>query len=219
MANDIIELRNITKIYKNGKIETPVLHGLNMTIKQQEFVAICGTSGCGKTTLLNIIGCVDMPSDGEYKIDGEIVDYKNRKKLEYYRKEMFSFIFQDFALMDKFTVEENIEMPLIAKGISRKQRKKLISHGIELVGIAECINKLPSQLSGGQQQRVAIARAVAMGNPIVLADEPTGALDEDNSNKLMDIFRLMVDDGHTIIMVTHDTRLSHKADRVIELQK
>lgn len=190
--SNILELRNITKIYKKGKHESRALNNISISVEKGEFVAVCGTSGCGKSTLLNIIGCVDVPNNGEYIINDEAVDYKNIKKLEYYRKEMFSFIFQDFALMDKYTIEENIEMPLIAKGIPKKQRKQLIERGIELVGLDESLKKLPFELSGGQQQRVAIARAVAMGNPIILADEPTGALDEDNSNRLLDIFRLMI---------------------------
>ena len=217
--NSILQLKNITKIYKKGNIESQALCNLGLCVNKGEFIAVCGASGCGKSTLLNIIGCVDEPTSGEYKINGETVVYKNRRKLEEYRKNMFSFIFQDFALMDRYTIEENIEMPLIAKGISRKQRKILVSRGIEMVGVDESLKKYPSEISGGQQQRVAIARAIAMGNPIILADEPTGALDEANSANLMNIFKMMIGEGHTIVMVTHDMSLAHKTDRIVELKK
>lgn len=151
-------------------------------------------------------------------MDGNIIDYKRHGVIEDYRKEKFSFIFQNFALMERYTIYENIEMPLIAKNIRRKKRRVLIEQSVKDVNLNEPLYKYPSELSGGQRQRVAIARTLAMGNPIILADEPTGALDEKNATMLMDIFLGLKQKGNTIIMVTHNRMLAECADRIIEME-
>lgn len=212
----MIELKNITKIYNRRNMNTCALSNLSLAIEDGAFVAVCGASGTGKSTLLNIIGCIDAPTEGDYYIDGKKVEYKNRAQVETYRKEKFSFIFQNFALMDRYTIYENIEMPLIAKNIKRKRRKTLIQESIEQVGLEEPLYKYPHEISGGQQQRVAIARTLAMGNPIILADEPTGALDEQNAEQVMQLFLALKAHGNTIIMVTHNLRMAAYADRIIE---
>lgn len=214
----MIELKNITKIYNRKNMNTCALSNLNLVIEDGEFAAVCGASGTGKSTLLNIIGCIDAPTEGDYYIDGKKVEYKNRAQVEAYRKEKFSFIFQNFALMDRYTIYENIEMPLIAKNIKRKRRKALIKESIEQVGLEEPLYKYPHELSGGQQQRVAIARTLAMGNPIILADEPTGALDEKNAEQLMQLFLTLKAHGNTIIMVTHNLKMAAYADRIIKFE-
>lgn len=214
----MIELRHISKIYGDKNSFTAALEDINLTIEAGEFIAICGESGTGKSTLLNIIGCIDKPTSGEYLLDGNIIDYNRHGVIEDYRKEKFSFIFQNFALMERYTIYENIEMPLIAKNIRRKKRRELIEQSVKDVNLNEPLYKYPSELSGGQRQRVAIARTLAMGNPIILADEPTGALDEKNATMLMDIFLGLKQKGNTIIMVTHNRMLAECADRIIEME-
>ncbi len=215
----MIQLKGISKVYKTKNYETIALGDVNIDIKKGEFVAVCGASGTGKSTLLNIIGFMNKPSSGKYYFEGNEVNYSHDKSMEENRKNKISFIFQNFALMDKYTLYENIEMPLIAKNIKRKERRKLIEESVELVNLREPLNKFPSEISGGQQQRVAIARALAMRNPTILADEPTGALDEKNSEDLMDIFKLLKDKGSTIIMVTHNMKMAEYADRIIQIEK
>lgn len=214
----MLELKNVTKIYKGKAEDTLALNGVNLTIADGEFAAVCGASGTGKSTLMNILGCVDKPTGGEYYIDGCRLDYKNRRQIETYRKEKFSFIFQNFALMDRYSIYENIEMPLIAKNMKRKERKSRIEESIQLVGLDEPLYKYPSELSGGQQQRVAIARTLAMGNPVILADEPTGALDEKNAEMLMELFLALQARGNTIIMVTHNPKMAKYADRIVQIE-
>lgn len=214
----MLELKNITKIYKGKAEDTLALNDVNLTIADGEFVAVCGASGTGKSTLMNILGCVDRPTGGEYYIDGSRLDYKNRRQIETYRKEKFSFIFQNFALMDRYSIYENIEMPLIAKNMKRKERKSRIEESIKLVELDEPVYKYPSELSGGQQQRVAIARTLAMGNPVILADEPTGALDEKNAEMLMELFLTLQARGNTIIMVTHNPKMARYADRIVQIE-
>lgn len=217
--SSLLKINGISKTYKKNGIETRAIANMELSIYEKEFVSICGISGCGKTTLLNIMGCVDIPDEGTYEINGEMVNYKDKKCLEYYRKNMFGFVFQDYALMKNYSVAENIIMPLIAKNIKGKERKKRVRFASEMLGIEETLDKYPTELSGGQQQRVAIARVLAMGNKVILADEPTGSLDEDNSNALIDIFKAMQKQGYTIVMVTHDSRLAEKTDRIIYMEK
>lgn len=215
----MIELKNITKIYETKNYKSIGLERIDLSIKKGEFLAVCGASGTGKSTLLNIIGCVDIPTGGEYYFDGVKLDYNNRKQIEKYRKEKFSFIFQNFALMDRYTIYENIEMPLIAKNIPKKERKRRILESVEKVRLNEPLYKFPYELSGGEQQRVAIARTLAMSNPIILADEPTGALDENNSVELMKIFLGLKKEGNTIIMVTHNMEMAEYGDRILFIDK
>ena len=212
-------LEKIKKEYRSGDESVKVLERYDLSITKGEFVAVCGVSGCGKSTLLNILGCLDIPDSGEYYINGVSVDYKNSKMLTKIRKENFGFIFQSYALMKKYTIFENMEMPLIARGIKKNERKRIIEKSIEEVGFDEPLSKYPHEISGGQQQRVAIARAVAMESPCILADEPTGALDEKNGKRVVELFLKLKERGHTIVMVTHDSRLAACADRIVYMRK
>lgn len=213
----MIQLTDITKIYEGSDYKTTALDQIHLTVNSGDFIAIMGPSGSGKTTLLNVIGCMDSPTKGTYLLMGEDVSGYSSKKLTEIRKNHISFVFQNFALMPDYTIYENIEVPLLAKNIKRGLRKAVIEEKMELLGIKGLGKKLPSQVSGGQQQRAAIARALAAENPIILADEPTGALDQQTSFELMGIFRKLNRDGKTIIVITHDAKVAEYADRVIQI--
>lgn len=213
----MIQLTDITKIYEGSDYKTTALDQIHLTVNSGDFIAIMGPSGSGKTTLLNVIGCMDSPTKGTYLLMGEDVSGYSSKKLTEIRKNHISFVFQNFALMPDYTIYENIEVPLLAKNIKRGLRKAVIEEKMELLGIKGLGKKLPSQVSGGQQQRAAIARALAAENPIILADEPTGALDQQTSCELMGIFRKLNRDGKTIIVITHDAKVAEYADRVIQI--
>lgn len=213
----VIELENISKIYGTEKNKTEALNNINLKINKGEMVSIMGTSGCGKTSLLNIIGLIDRESGGKYYFEGEnLCDIGNRKREEH-RNTHISFVFQNFALMEDYTVFENVEMPLINRKIQKKQRRLMVHKVLEQMGLLDIKEKYPKKISGGQQQRCAIARALVTGNKIMLADEPTGALDEKNSEEIMKIFRKINNEGTTIIIVTHDIKIANKTDRIIEL--
>ncbi len=211
----MISLKNAKKVYKGEGVETVALESVDLQINDGEFVAIMGKSGSGKSTLLNIIGCMDKLSDGEYRLDDVDVSALGNLKLDRIRKEKISFIFQNYELMDNYTVYENIELPLLAAKIKPKERKKKVADVMEQLGIDKLGKKYPRQISGGEQQRTAIARAIVSENDYILADEPTGALDEDNSRELMKIFKDIHSSKKTIIMVTHDKDIAAYADRVI----
>lgn len=211
----MIQLQDVSKVYEGSDYKTVALDQVNLTIEEGEFLAVMGPSGSGKTTLLNIIGCMDSPTEGKYLLmEKDIAGYKE-KELTEVRKEHVSFVFQNFALMPDYTVFENVEIPLLAKNVNRKDRKKIIMDKLEMIGIASLANKLPSQISGGQQQRAAIARALAADNPIILADEPTGALDQHTSMELMDVLERINQEGKTIILITHDQKVADRAKRII----
>ncbi len=214
----MIRLDKITKIYNGDLYETKALQDISMEIKQGEFVAIMGESGSGKTTLLNIIGGMDVASSGEYYLQDVAVHDCKPAKLDFIRKKYIGFIFQHFALMDEYSVFENIEAPLIARNIRKKDRKKKIHDVADQLGISELLDKYPSQISGGQKQRVAFARTLVTECPVILADEPTGALDEDNTCKVMEQFIRMHDEGKTLILITHDRKVADYAERVIEIR-
>jgi putative ABC transport system ATP-binding protein len=214
----MIELKGITKTYrKNGELEVKVLQGINLEIKKGDFVAIMAPSGMGKSTLMNIIGCLDRPTGGEYFLDGAEVDKMNDDELSRTRNKKIGFVFQSFNLLPKTTALENVELPLIYSpvDVDIKARAKA---ALEAVGLGDRISHVPSELSGGQQQRVAIARALVNDPAIVLADEPTGNLDTASSDEVMGIFRKLNRDGRTIIMVTHEADVAEKAERIIRMK-
>lgn len=213
----MIQLQNVSKIYKGSDYKTLALNDINLLIEEGEFLAIMGSSGSGKTTLLNIIGCMDSPTEGKYFLSGKDVAGCKECELTEIRKEHISFVFQNFALMPDYTVYENVEIPLLAKNIKRKERKKVVVEKLKMMGVGDLVNKLPSQISGGQQQRVAIARALVADNSVILADEPTGALDQKNSMELMDILEKINQSGKTIILITHDQKVADRAHRVIHI--
>lgn len=213
-----IELKQITKEYRNNTVITPALSGIDLKINTGEFVAIMGTSGSGKTTLLNIIGCMDIPTSGTYLLDNEELTDTKEKRLSSIRGEKISFVFQHFALIEDYTVFENVEIPLIKQALSKNERKKRVLSALELVGISDLAKKNPTQISGGQKQRVAIARAIACGADTILADEPTGALDSKTGMEIMRIFSELNATGKTIILITHDKNIAAFAKRLITIQ-
>jgi len=213
----MIKLQNVTKIYEGSDYKTTALDGIDLVIEKGEFLAIMGPSGSGKTTLLNIMGCMDTPTNGSYFLDGEDVSKYSSAKLTEIRKNYISFVFQNFGLLQDYTVYENIEVPLLAKNVRRSERKQRMDEKMKLLGIEGLGNKLPSQLSGGQQQRVSIARVLAADNPILLADEPTGALDQNTSRELMELFCKLHEEGKTIVVITHDPHVAEYADRKLQI--
>lgn len=213
----MIRLKNISKQYTLGDVITNALNEISLTIADGEFVAIMGASGSGKSTLLNIIGCMDTPSGGEYFLDDRKVSELNSRELSSIRNAKISFVFQNFALMEKYSAYENIELPLVNRRVSANERRHTVEEAAARLGITEQLCKLPKQMSGGQQQRVAFARALASGADIILADEPTGALDKKTGIELMEIFKELNRDGKTIIIVTHDPNVAEYADRVITI--
>lgn len=213
----MIRLEGITKEYKNSEYSIKALDNVSLEIADGEFLTIMGASGSGKSTLLNIIGCMDTMTSGTYFLNDTPIHESAQKVIEKTRKENISFIFQHFELMRNYSVYENVEVPLIAKNIKKSARKTIITEKLQLLGIEELKNKYPYQLSGGQQQRVAIARALAYNNNIILADEPTGALDSKNSYELMEILTEINKVGKTIIVVTHNKELTKYSSRTIHL--
>ncbi len=211
----MIKLENVLKDYTNGSACTHALCGVDLEIQSGEMAAIMGASGSGKSTLLHIIGGMDDLTGGKYQFENEVVSDYNFAKLQQFRKKYISFVFQNFALMNKYTVYENVEMPLLARRI--KNRRKIIMEQLEKMGIADLQKKLPTQLSGGQQQRCAIARALAANTPVLLADEPTGALDSKTSAEIMNVFKELNSEGKTVIIVTHDPGVAGKCGRIIEI--
>lgn len=213
----MISINDVTKVYEGSDYKTVALDNVNLTIEEGDFLAVMGPSGSGKTTFLNIIGCMDSPTTGQYLLNGEDVSNYSSARLTEIRKNHIGFVFQNFALLPDYTIYENIEVPLLAKNIRRRERKARMEECMELLGIQGLGNKLPSQLSGGQQQRVAIARVLVANNPIILADEPTGALDQQTGRELMDIFSSLNERGKTIIVITHDKNVALYAKRIIQI--
>ena len=213
----MIIINNLQKKYRNGDMETDVLRGVNMQVKRGAFVAVMGRSGCGKSTLLNIIGGMDRADSGSYLFDGEqVMDYNNRQ-LASFRNKKVGFVFQAFHLLQEFSVADNIALPLGYAGIGAKQREKTAKDLLEKMGLVEKAARRPFQLSGGEQQRVAIARAISNQPEVLLADEPTGSLDEENGIRILELLKKLNEQGLTIIMVTHDPKVSEYADRVIRI--
>lgn len=212
----MIKLTNISKKYQQGSQEIVVLKNINLTIQQQEFVAIMGPSGSGKSTLMNLIGCLDQPSEGELLIDGIATAQLKDHELCDLRNQTISFVFQNFNLLAKQTALQNVELPLIYRKIAKKERDERAKEALARVGLAERMNFLPSELSGGQMQRVAIARALVADSSLILADEPTGALDTKNSRQIMEFFNeLNAIENKTIVLITHEPEVAEYASRKI----
>lgn len=210
----MIKLENITKIYSNSDGKR-ALDDVSVRIKDGEFVAVMGESGSGKSTMINIIGMMDKESTGEYILDDMKISKLSISQREKIRKEKISFVFQQFALVKRYTIYENVELPLIAKGIPSKKRKQLIMNALKSLGIENLAKKYAMNTSGGQQQRAAIARAIVSDNKYILADEPTGALDSSNGQEVMELLKKLHESGKTIIMVTHNEKLAEMAERII----
>lgn len=215
--NNIIELNNIYKIYKNGTNGTFALNDVSLTIKENDFISIVGSSGSGKSTIMNIIGCLDFPTSGSYKLYGDEIVGKNMASLAKIRNSMIGFIFQQYFLLPKLNVLENVELPLLYKGIEVTRRKSEALYALDVLGIADKAMQYPNQLSGGQQQRVAIARAIAVNPPLILADEPTGALDSKNGQDVIEIIKNLHRGGKTVIMITHDSTIAKETQTIIKI--
>ncbi|MCH8143059.1 MAG: ABC transporter ATP-binding protein [Proteobacteria bacterium] len=213
----MLKLHNLSKMYRTDEVETVALDSVNIEINTGEFVAIMGPSGCGKSTLLNIIGMLDSPSSGQYIFrDEDISDYAESRR-SHIRKKNIGFIFQSFNLIDELTVAENIELALLYHNLLGKERKERVNDVMDKIGIAHRAKHMPSQLSGGQQQRVAVARAVVGNQGLILADEPTGNLDSAHGQEVMEMLRVLNDEGSTIVMVTHSPAHADYARRTINL--
>jgi putative ABC transport system ATP-binding protein len=214
----MIELKDIYKIYGDGDGEIRALDGVSLTINEGEFVAIVGQSGSGKSTCMNIIGCLDVPTSGQYHLNGIDVSTMKDDELAKVRNKMIGFIFQQYNLIPKLSVIENVELPLIYRGMPPKERHEKALNALDRVGLKDRAKKMPSQLSGGQQQRVSIARALA-GNPsLMLADEPTGALDSKTGKEVLEFLKNLNEQGNTIVMITHDNEIASQAKRIVRIQ-
>jgi len=217
LEETLIELKDIYKIYEMGDEEVRANDGISLTINRGEFVAIVGKSGSGKSTLMNIIGALDVPSSGEYLLGGKDVGSMTDNQLADIRNRMIGFIFQQYNLLPKLNLLENVELPLLYAGASNTARRMRAMASLERVGLAEKWRNLPNQLSGGQQQRVSIARALAGDPSLILADEPTGALDSKTSRSVLDFLKQLNDEGNTIVMITHDSSIAMEARRVVRV--
>jgi len=215
---NIIEMKNISKAYRMGNKDYLAIRNINLKISKGEFVAIIGPSGAGKTTLMNIMGCLDTPSEGEYILDGIEITKCRDDKLAEIRNKKIGFIFQTYNLLPRLNVYENIELPLIYMGLDSKESKKRVVEAIEKVGLETHINHKPSELSGGQMQRVAIARALVSNPSILLADEPTGALDSKTGSEILKLLQKLNNVGHTIVLITHDKDIAKEARRIITIK-
>lgn len=204
----LIKLDGICKFYGNGDGKVIALNDVSLDVKKGDILAVLGNSGSGKSTLMNIIGCLDSPSKGKYLLDGENVQNMSDKQLSFVRGKTIGFIFQSFNLIPSLTAIENVELPLAYKGVQKTKCRELAVQALEKVGLADRMKHLPSELSGGQQQRVAIARAIASSPPLILADEPTGNLDVKSGREVMDIIWKLNEEGHTVIIITHDQNLA-----------
>ncbi|MBO5660413.1 MAG: ABC transporter ATP-binding protein [Bacteroidaceae bacterium] len=213
----MITLKNIKKVFKTDEVETWALQNVDLEVSKGEFVAVMGPSGCGKSTLLNILGLLDTPTQGTYLLNGKDVSQMSEDERTDLRKGQLGFVFQSFNLIDELNVTENVELPLLYMGTSKKERRQQVKDVIERVAMAHRAQHFPAQLSGGQQQRVAIARAVISHPQIILADEPTGNLDSKHGMEVMDLLKQLHEEGTTIIMVTHSQRDANYADRIVNL--
>lgn len=213
----LVEIQDICKIYNPGENEVKALNHVSLTIDENEFVAIIGQSGSGKSTLMNMLGCLDVPTSGSYFLHGQDVSHMSDNELSDVRNKEIGFIFQGFNLIAGLTALENVELPLIYRGVGKRERLRLADTALNKVGLDKRKTHRPSEMSGGQQQRVAIARAIAQAPPIILADEPTGNLDSGSSKEIMEILKSLHEEGRTVILITHDNEIAKQAKRIIKI--
>ncbi|HHT01870.1 MAG TPA: ABC transporter ATP-binding protein [Firmicutes bacterium] len=215
----LIELENITKTYQTGKLTVEALRGVSFSVSAGAFISIMGPSGSGKSTLMNVLGCLDLPASGSYLLDGQEVAAMSNGQLADLRNRAIGFVFQTFNLLPRLTARQNVELPLIYRGMDDQERARRADAALQAVGLSDRIRHLPTELSGGQQQRVAIARAIVGQPRIILADEPTGNLDTKNGQEIMALFQALNEEqGITIIQVTHDEQMARYANRIIRLR-
>ncbi|MBB6428535.1 ABC transporter ATP-binding protein [Algisphaera agarilytica] len=220
MSEAVAEIQQVTKVYQKSKLAPPVhaLAGVDLVIPRGQYIAIMGPSGSGKSTMMNIIGCLDRPTSGKYLLDGEDVATMSDERLSKVRGKRLGFVFQAFNLIPQLSVQENVAVPLFYQGISPARRRELAAVALDKVQLAERMDHRPSELSGGQQQRVAIARALVNEPSILLADEPTGALDTKTGDAILEIFEELHNNGQTVVVITHDEEVAHHCERVVRLR-
>lgn len=214
----LIDVRDVYKIYNPGENQVNALDGVSLTIDEGEFVAIIGQSGSGKSTLMNMLGLLDTPTSGEYYINGKLVDDLTDDQMSIIRNEEIGFIFQGFNLIASLSALENVELPLVYRGMKKDERRQIAIDALERVGLGQRMHHLPAEMSGGQQQRVAVARAIAARPPVILADEPTGNLDTRSTKDVMAILHQLKNEGRTVIVITHDNEIAEEAERVIRIR-
>jgi putative ABC transport system ATP-binding protein len=214
----MIQVKKVSKIYKTGEVELKALNRVSFKVKKGEFVAIMGPSGSGKSTLMHIIGALDKPTNGEYLLDGQNVENLNEDELADIRNQKIGFVFQFYNLLPRTTALKNVMIPMMYGGVKKEKREKKAKKYLEMVGLKDRIDHTPNQLSGGEQQRVAIARALAMNPSIILADEPTGNIATKQAIEIMEIFQDLNEQGHTILMITHEKEIAEYAKRVIKIR-
>lgn len=217
MAEHIIECRDIHKYYQMGEERLEVLKGISLTVDKGEYLAVLGPSGSGKTTLMNIIGCMDRFDKGDYRLAGIPVEHLDEDQLTLVRNRLIGFIFQKYHLLPKYNVLQNVMMPLLVRGAAREKAEAAAREKLDMLGMSQRLNHKPNELSGGQQQRVAIARALIGGPKLLLADEPTGALDSATGREVLKLFRELNQMGHTIMMITHDMSVAENAGRIVRI--
>jgi putative ABC transport system ATP-binding protein len=216
--SEIIHMEGITKVYDTGKVKVQALKGIDLVVAPSEFMAVVGPSGSGKSTLMNLIGCLDTPSDGRYRLAGEDVSKLGKDELADVRNRRVGFVFQGFNLLPAISAFENVEMPLVFGGVPPRQRRRRVEELLARVGLTDRMEHKPTELSGGEMQRVAIARALAMQPDVVLADEPTGNLDTASGGDIMQLFTDLWQQGRTMVVITHDMSLARRASRVVRIQ-
>ena len=217
-AMHLIDVRDVYKIYNPGENQVNALDGVSITIDEGEFVAIIGQSGSGKSTLMNMLGLLDTPTSGEYYINGTLLDDLTDDQMSEIRNKQIGFIFQGFNLISSLNAIENVELPLVYRGMPKAERREISEAALKKVGLEKRMHHLPAALSGGQQQRVAVARAIAAAPPVILADEPTGNLDTRSTKDVMQILHNLKDEGRTVIIITHDNEIAEEAERVIRIR-
>lgn len=213
----MIDLKDLTKTYILGTVEVPALRGIDLSVEKNEYIAIMGPSGSGKSTLMNIIGCLDVPTDGHYILNNEDVSKLADDQLAEIRNRQIGFVFQTFNLLPRADALHNVELPLIYNGTARNLRRKLAMEALEKVGLGDRVHHKPNELSGGQRQRVAIARALVNNPAIILADEPTGNLDSNTGEEIMEIFEQLHNAGNTIILITHEEYIAKHSNRIVRI--